>query len=100
MNPLIKKNIGALVRMLIAITAVKVDLSDDQLETVIEATSIVGVIVWSLYQKFRSQKETNTALALPRASTFVEVQQAIAATGGAPAMVAADEPPSISKVRL
>lgn len=96
MNPLMQKLIGSLLRAALQIGGTSVwALSDEQTETVVGASMTLIGVGWSMYQKYRAQKETNTALALPRASTFVEVKQAIEATGGAPAMLPANAEPSI-----
>jgi len=93
MNPLVKKLIGAGIRYVLTTAAIAVDVSDSQIETYVDALIVVAVGGWSVIQKIRSQKETNTALALPKGSTAETVQQAIAETGGAPAMVPADVAP-------
>ena len=90
MNPLLKKYAGTVVRGLILSLGLTIDIDDETLERVIEALAVVVSVGWGLWQKYRAQKETNTALALPKSSTFAEVQHEIKVTGGAPAMLPAD----------
>ena len=86
MNPFLQQILGVLVRTAIVWLAATfgAELSHDQVTQVAaQATPIVAVLVWSIWQKYRGRQKLLTALAMPSAMTEHEVEAAVSA-GDAP----------------
>ena len=93
MNPLLKRNLGSLLRAALVYFAADIEISDAQAETIVEAVAVAGAVVWIVYKNRRQQKVTNTALAMPQGSTLAQAEIAASSPVAPPASLPLDVPP-------
>ena len=82
MNPFAQQIIGAIIRTAVVWLAAKfgAEVSDDQVTSfVAQATPIVLVLAWSLWQKYHGRQKLLTALSRSRGMTENEIEREVSA---------------------
>ncbi len=102
MNPLVSKWVGSLVRAaVLAIGASGPEWSDGEVDQIVNALMVLVPVVWGLWEKYKSQQQSNTTLAVMNqltgpgvpSITQSDIKAVIAQGDAAPAATPKDEAP-------